>query len=286
MSKREKMVEIAEDTLRILELGSYQNSKGNQVEVANILENAVRNSVLYRPDMESKIEYDTKQILKYSPSFQTVIEVTSETSLEATKRLTKEQANSVVCLNFASARTPGGGFKKGASAQEESIARSSGLFPCISQMREMYDHNRQVLTGFYSDYMIFSPDVPVFKDDTGKLLDEFYTVSFITAPAVNAGVVKDKAWNDRHMILDVMKRRIEKILSLAILHQQEVVVLGAFGCGVFKNEPKDIATLFKEVLEDERFKHSFKKITFAVYDPSPTKENLLPFVQVLSNRNL
>ncbi|WPS85507.1 TIGR02452 family protein (plasmid) [Brevibacillus halotolerans] len=281
---REKMVKIAEDTLKILEVGSYKNSKGNQVEVKSVLENAVRNSVLYTPDMESKIDYDIKQILECWSSFQTVIEVTSETSLEATKRLTEEEVGTVVCLNFASARTPGGGFKKGSSAQEESIARSAGLFPCISQMREMYEHNCQVLTGFYSDYMIFSPDVPVFKDDEGNRLDKFYTVSFITSPAVNAGVVKDKAWDDRHMILEVMKRRIEKVLSLAILHQQEVLVLGAFGCGVFRNEPKDIAKLFKEVLEDDRFKHSFKKITFAVYDPTPTKENLLPFLQTFSSR--
>jgi uncharacterized protein (TIGR02452 family) len=277
VDNRSKLIEIANNTLLILEQGFYDDPQGNRIVIKDSVKTAVQQSVLYRPDMESKIAFDTNQTLKFSTPYETVIEVTSETSLEATRRLSTESVGRIACLNFASARTPGGGFKKGASAQEESIARSSGLFPCISQMREMYDHNRQVLTGFYSDYMIYSPNVPIFKDDKGNLLEHPYSISFITAPAVNAGVVKDKAWKDRHMILDVMRLRLEKVLSIAILHQQEVLVLGAFGCGVFKNEPKDIANLFKHVLQEKRFKTSFKKIVFAVYDHTPDKENLYPF---------
>ncbi|MBP1308811.1 uncharacterized protein (TIGR02452 family) [Paenibacillus sp. 1182] len=277
MDKRKRMVEIAEDTLSILEQGYYINQRAERVEIELLLNNAIQNSVLYRPDDESKIEFDISMREAFSPKYNTTIEVTDETSLEAMKRLSQEGYGQVACLNFASAITPGGGFKRGSSAQEESIARSSGLFSCISQMQEMYDHNRQLHSGFYSDYMIFSPDIPIVKDDEGALWDEPYLISFITAPAVNAAVIKDKAWNERHMILDVMKLRIEKILSIAILHQQEVLVLGAFGCGVFKNEPSDVANLFKKVLDETRFRSAFKKIVFAVFDPTPTKENLTPF---------
>lgn len=275
--KRQHYIEIANDTLQILQDGKYVNVNGEEVFIKDSLESAVSRSVLYTPVMTDRLEFDAKRVIETKSSHNTVYEVTTETSLEAIQRLLDEGEQKVLCLNFASARTPGGGFKKGASAQEETIARSSGLFPCISQMRDMYDHNRQVFTGFYSDHMIYSPDVPLFKNDEGKLHDKPYYSSFITAPAVNAGVVKDKAWSDSHLILDVMKSRIAKILSLAIVYNHEVLILGAFGCGVFKNEPDDIARIFKELLSEERFRQAFKKILFAVYDPTPTKENYTPF---------
>lgn len=278
MDRRARLIAIAEDTLKILETGNYVNSKGVQVDISKPLWSAVQSSILYKPSMETEIDNALKQILTCIKPTATVIEVTLETSLEATKRLAEEGHQNIMCLNFASARTPGGGFLKGSVAQEESLARSSGLYPCISQMAEMYEYNRKTTTGFYSDYMIFSPQVPVFKDDEGKLLDQPYYVSFITAPAVNAGIVKEKAPEKSHMILPVMKRRIEKILSIALIQRQEVLVLGAFGCGVFKNNPDDIAELFREILlDDSRFRSVFKRIVFAVYDPSPNQENFRPF---------
>lgn len=278
--RRQRYIEIAQDTLRILENGKYVNANGVEVDIQAEMSSAISESVLYTPDLGIKIEFDAKRISEAKSPEDTLYEVTTETSLEAIERLLNEGNSKVMCLNFASARTPGGGFKKGASAQEESIARSSGLFPCISQMRDMYDHNRQLFTGFYSDHMIFSPNVPVFKNDAGTLFDEPYYASFLTVPAVNAGVVKDKAWSDSHLILDVMKSRMAKLLSLCVIHGQEVLILGAFGCGVFKNEPTDIARIFKELLEEDRFRYAFKKIVFAVYDPTDAKENYTPFYEL------
>jgi len=72
-------------------------------------------------------------------------------------------------LNFASAKNPGGGFLGGGSAQEESLARSSGLFPCINQMQQMYETNRAYRSCLYTDHMIYSPRVPVFRDDEGYI---------------------------------------------------------------------------------------------------------------------
>lgn len=77
----------------------------------------------------------------------------------------------VAALNFASATHPGGGFLSGARAQEESIARSSGLFACL-EGREMYSWHRSRLDAMYSDWIIYSPDVPVFRTDDGELLEE------------------------------------------------------------------------------------------------------------------
>src|SRR5207253_5281746 len=114
------------------------------------------------------------------------VEVTAETTLSAARRLATTGAR-VIALNFASAKNPGGGFLAGSQAQEESLARSSALYACLEPQREFYEHNRALRSALYSDHILFSPGVPVFRDDAGRLLDEPYLVSFITAPAVNAG---------------------------------------------------------------------------------------------------
>lgn len=100
--------------------------------------------------------------------------------------------------------------------------------------------------------MIFSPDVPVIKDDVGNLLDEPYLVSFITAPAVNAGIVQQREGKENiQKIPQVMLNRIEKILILGILQGCDAIVLGAYGCGVFRNSPQNVAQYFNTLLNEE-----------------------------------
>src|SRR6185437_10556724 len=108
----------------------------------------------------------------------------------AGRLLRDEGADRVLALNFASARHPGGGFLKGSQAQEESLARASGLYACIAPLRGMYDANHRFRSCLYTDHLIYSPDVPVFRADNDSLLDHPYPVSFVTAPAVNAGAVR------------------------------------------------------------------------------------------------
>lgn len=154
---------------------------------------------------------------------------------------------------FCIRQKSGGGFLGGSQAQEESLARSSALYPCISQMEEMYQHNRKLRSCFYSDYMIYSPDVPVFRDDQGMLLEKPYQVAFLTAPAVNAGVVREREPEQVNRIGEVMLERIRYILSLAVQNGVEHLVLGAYGCGVFRNKPEEVAVWFKRVLVDEGY---------------------------------
>jgi uncharacterized protein (TIGR02452 family) len=86
-----------------------------------------------------------------------------------------------VALNFASATSPGGGFLSGARAQEECLARCSGLYACLAD-NPMYGFHRARRDALYSDYAVYSPDVPVFRseDPAGTLLDEPWLCSFIT----------------------------------------------------------------------------------------------------------
>ncbi|SDM43719.1 TIGR02452 family protein [Halarsenatibacter silvermanii] len=177
------------------------------------------------------------------------------------------------------------GFLKGSGAQEESLARSSALYPAIKQMDEMYEANRKHDSSLYLDYMIFSPEVPVFRRDSGELLDKPYNFSFITAPAVNAGAVRENESKERiDQIYPTMKSRIEKILALACEEGIQTLVLGAFGCGVFRNVYEDVAEIFKNFLiDDERFNSAFTKIVFAVLDSSRTGWKFKIFQEKLKN---
>lgn len=259
---------MAQQTLDILGKGQYLSSSGAVIRVDDLLQAAIDGSRLYPPrDFPDPLPGCMQQ--RQSP---TVVEVTPETTLEALQRLASTDP---VWLNFASARNPGGGFLSGAQAQEESLARSSGLYPCIRQMSEMYHYNRRNKTLLYSDHMIYSRRVPVFRDDSGRLLDAPYVASIITAPAVNAGTVRRNEPTEVPLIRPTMAARLRKILWVASTHGHQTVVLGAWGCGVFGNEPQMVAEFFAEALgPGTAFDWCFEQVVIAVFDQSPGKEHL------------
>lgn len=281
-NQRSGRARIAQETLDILEEGQYINGYDRRVSIDEDLKRAIQGSVLYRPDELPALREQVRQLQGAPKSAAAKIEVTGETTLAAASRLVVEEGRTdVVCLNFASAKNPGGGFLGGSQAQEESLARASGLYPCISQMNEMYDHNRKLRTCLYSDYMIYSPGVPVIRDDEDRLLAQYYTTSFITAPAVNAGVVKEREQADDQQIESVMKERIRYILDVAAMNGHRTLVLGAYGCGVFRNDPVDVARYFHDVLVQENFRQSFERIVFAVLDRSAGQRIIKAFQEQL-----
>lgn len=281
-NQRSSRARIAQETLTILEEGQYINGYDRRVSIDEDLKRAIQGSVLYRPDELPALREQVRQLQGVPKSAAAKIEVTGETTLAAASRLVVDEGRTdVVCLNFASAKNPGGGFLGGSQAQEESLARASGLYPCISQMNEMYDHNRKLRTCLYSDYMIYSPGVPVIRDDEDRLLAQYYTTAFITAPAVNAGVVKEREQADDQQIEAVMKERIRYILDVAAMNGHRTLVLGAYGCGVFRNDPVDVARYFHDVLVQEKFRQSFERIVFAVLDRSAGQRIIKAFQEQL-----
>ena len=257
--KQSRRIEIAKDTLEILERGNYINSQGEQVDITTVQNNAVNNTRLFKPDELEEMRAKSER----TNNFQTRYEVTNETTLDAVRRLSVEEEGNVMCLNFASAKNPGGGFLGGALAQEECIARATGLYPCLLQAKEYYEYHRKLNTCLYSDHMIYSPNVPILKDEGGNVLDKLVYTTIITSPAVNAGVIRRNETGNIEKIVPVMRKRIEKLLALCLFHQHTTLVLGAWGCGVFQNDPEEIAELFKEALTGP-FANQFKRVVFAV----------------------
>ena len=143
--------------------------------------------------------------------------------------------------------------------------------------------NRKLETCLYSDNMIYSPKTPVFKTDSGDLLEKHYNISFLTSPAVNAGVVRDREKKNIAKIDAVMLQRLDKILAIAVVKNYKTLLLGAWGCGVFRNNPTDVASYFKQQLcENPIYTDYFEKIVFAIYCPGKNKENLEAFSSVFN----
>lgn len=263
MPSRSQRAEIARQTVDILNRGEY--STGNRtVSIADDLQAAVDGTVHYDPDTLQSLIDDLQPAQRYES---TEFQVTNCTTLAAAKELVESNSGETLCLNFASAKNPGGGFLNGSQAQEESLARASGLYACIEPVGEYYDVNRNCRTSLYTHHMIYSPRVPVVRDDADELLNEPFCVSFLAAPAVNAGALLKNEPQKAGMMEPTMRERIERLLAVAVRHKVANLVLGAWGCGVFRNDPAEVAQWFKQALvEDVRFSSAFREVVFAVLD--------------------
>ncbi|MFP3727529.1 TIGR02452 family protein [Priestia filamentosa] len=281
MNKREELARIAKETLNIVDQGFYKNSLNEKVNIKSEVDKSVAGTILYTPKDTSDILLRLKPEGKY----QTKIRVTNETTLSAAKKLKEAEEEKVLALNFASAKNPGGGFLKGSPAQEESLARASSLYESLISKGEMYEYNKKLKTCLYSDYMIYTPDAVIIRNNEGDLENKPYSVSFITSPAVNAGVVRGReSVAAQNQIHPVMKKRIEKILVLGIHHGYKKIVLGAFGCGVFKNRPEDVSSYFKEViLKNPKIRNQYEEIVFAVLDLTDKKQTYQTFKKIMES---
>lgn len=249
---RRRRQEIAEETVAITRAGRYRSATEAEVDIGAAVTRAVESTTLHTPERPPARAVPTAR--------RTEISIANETTLEGARRL-RDAGHDVAALVFASARNPGGGFLSGSEAQEESLARASGLYAC-QEGSPFYEHHRALRDPRYSHHVIHAPDVPVFRDDSGTLLDAWWPCSFIVAAAVNCREMSD---DERAGVAPIMRGRIGRILDVAAAHRHRAIVLGAFGCGVFRNDPAVVAALFAEALETT---HAgvFEHLRFSVYD--------------------
>ncbi|MEV7072532.1 TIGR02452 family protein [Streptomyces sp. NPDC093990] len=255
---------IAQETEEIVAAGRYRAPDGREVSIAAEIEAARAGTRMYGPGPVEVPAFTVADTVgEVAVGAVTVVEVTGESSLEAARRLGGRTA----VLNFASARNPGGGYLNGAQAQEEALCRASALYTCQLRAREFYDHHRAHRDPFYTDRVIHSPAVPVFRDDRGRLLESAYPVGFLTAAAPNAGVVRRTAPERAAELPRALVTRAEQVLSVAVTEGYRRLVLGAWGCGVFQNDPAQVAGAFRTLLgPDGRFAGAFEHVVFGVLD--------------------
>ena len=266
---RSECARQAREILQMLEQGSYTTPSGKTVDIADAVRDAVDATIEYRPgDRVAAGEW--RRVA-------TRVSVVNGTSLASARAMAARGASPLV-LNFASAKNPGGGFLNGARAQEESLARSSALYACL-EGREMYAHHRASSDPMYSSWMIWSPGVPVVRDDeSGALLEEPYSCAFLTAPAPNAKVVLERDRDRAEQVERAMRERVTRSLAIARQHGHVHLVLGAWGCGVFGNDPAVVADAYARELEGT-FAGVFEEVVFAVLDWSEERRFVRPFAE-------
>ena len=202
----------------------------------------------------------------------------------------------VAVHNFASASNPGGGVVNGASAQEECLCRCSGLYFSLNtpaMWDGFYEPHREAHDPIHNDDIIYTPGVTVFKTDTAmpKLMPEsdWYDVDVITCAAPNLRSQpsnrynsgdgnKQTVMNDKDLLV-LHERRLHRILEVALSEGCDTIILGAFGCGAFQNNPEVVALANRNVIKD--YLHAFKNIEFAVYCSPRNEQNFKIFEKVL-----
>ena len=235
-------------------------------------------------DVEKKIYKDPAEIV-----------ISQKRSLEAASEY---PLNKVCVHNFASASNPGGGVTRGSNAQEECLCRCSSLYFCLNTKRmweQFYAPHRAMHNPIHNDDIIYTPSVVVFKTDTAepKLLQEkdWYKVNMITCAAPNLRNRPSNAYNtgdgkvsvnvtDKELF-DIHVKRLRRILDVALVNGNEVVILGAFGCGAFTNNPEVVAEAAKKVIKE--YRQAFVAIEFAIYCSPWDSENYKIFKRVLGD---
>lgn len=256
---------IAKQTLAILEAGEYQAPSGVRVVIRAEIDEAVAGTELFEPSQHLEAAAGAGADSPRLPR----LEVTDETTQIAAHRLTiDEGVGHLVLLNFASARNAGGGFINGARAQEEDVTRCSALYSCLTKasVRPYYDRNRDESSLLYTDHVIYSPAVPFFRTRSRNLIERPFRASVITAPAPNAGQVLRRDRTARPRIEKALRRRAGRILAVARARGHRILLLGAWGCGVFRNDPHMVADAFGRWFESERFAGAFERVVFAIRD--------------------
>ncbi|MFE2726025.1 TIGR02452 family protein [Kitasatospora sp. NPDC059327] len=284
MSSRLHNVAVVNEEIALR--GSYRAAGGELVQVAEPLAAARAGTVSYAPQaLDALLRAGAPG--PAAPG-RAAVEVTAEGSIGAARRLVEAGAGRVGVLNFASARNPGGGYLRGARAQEEDLCRSALLYSCLLEAPDYYEAHRASGDLRYSHRVIVSPDVPVIRSEKGELLARPYPVTFLTSPAPNAGQLARRSESADGRGVDgrgvdgrgadvrgVLAERAARVLAAAARHEIRALVLGAWGCGVFRNDPAQVAEAFEGALA--QYGPAFDRVVFAVWDRTPVSANRAAF---------
>jgi uncharacterized protein (TIGR02452 family) len=258
----ERAAQLGRSALEAAQRGWYEDVQGNRVDW-----NAVSGADAAKLSIAPADALPTTGAPRFA---ETLVSVANETTLGAAYALI-ERGLRPLALNFANGVQPGGGFLLGARAQEEVLCRSSALISTLLGDR-MYDANRRFAPHASSDWLILSPEVPVFRSDDGTSLARPWLLSFATCAAPYAPALGQPQSGD------LLQKRIGRLLDVASAYGYDTLVLGAWGCGAFANDPARTARDFRAALEARE--GLFREVVFAIADWSPERRYLGPFRDV------
>lgn len=169
-------------------------------------------------------------------------------------QILSDQGLNVLGLNMAAPGHPGGGVGRGCFAQEENCFRRSNYFLALPKIPELYP--------IPENGCIYTKTITVIKDQKYQLLEKPFTVSMVACAALRHPPMKSNGEYLKDSDQQLMKDKIDQIFQTGLLNQHDCLVLSAFGCGAFGNNPTIVAELFNEAIK--KYWGCFKNITFAV----------------------
>ena len=280
IDRRTKNAEIFRDT--------EHRYKSNS-ELIDIVQESTQNQVFIA-------EKSTVNTIVQPKTNKATVVVSGKRSLEAAEVYAK-QGKKVCVLNFASATNPGGGVVNGSSAQEECICRCTTLYPCLNNddlWTSFYAPHRKAANPLYNNDCIYTPNVCVFKSDINfpepLQKNEWWKVNILTCAAPNLRERPSNAINPHAgykpakvttaELETLLTARVRRIFEVAVSNENEVLILGAFGCGAFRNPPEIVANVFNKVMQD--YLGYFDTIEYAVYHTEREVANYEAFKKIIS----
>lgn len=207
-------------------------------------------------------------------TYHPAVELWDKDSVTAALKLRTEHPDSKICiLNFASYKNPGGKFIEGSSAQEEALCHASNLYNILLRFDKVYyvPHREKGATNrsLYYDEAIYTPDV-IFSDNK-------FNVLTCAAPNWSAASRFGVSLEENNKTL---KSRIEFIKSILEENKVDIAILGAWGCGVFGQDPITVASYFNTA-----FYHStIPTIVYAI--PDKNSINYRAFKEIICGNTL
>lgn len=235
------------------------------------IECSVNNTQVYDVKTEMLLKADRKcntkpcQIhLKDMTTSQAIFDVRSE-----------DELSRIAVLNFASYKNPGGMFLKGSIAQEEALCHDSTLYNVLKHFDDTYyAWNRKHLNrAMYEHRALYSEDIVFIKDD------KHYLVDVLTCAAPNYGAASKYQNVTEEENKKILRERIEFLFQVAMTEGVDILILGAWGAGVFKQSPTLVASEFLRAIQ--KYQYSFTDIIFAV--PKSKNKNYEAFASVLKD---
>ena len=289
---RQNNIDMLQDTLKILKKG-YYTVNGHKVDL-KLSRKEMEEAHVFLPEDIKKIsqfkDFNHCSILgrcgygcENEDSF-----TLARRRLEQTAILRAKDDKPILVLNLANAVSPGGGVRHGAKAQEEDLCRKSSLLLSLESenARAYYEYNRALHSNMGSDAVIINPHVEIIKDEKGNLLEDSVVVAVMTCAAPN--LIYGMEGLSRQEYEAMMYGRITGMLKVAARFGYRFLVLGAFGCGAFRNDPRVVSDLFYKALKEFDFdgmkeKDMFRRIDFAVMDHSEDQHNFNEFSRNFTN---
>lgn len=198
---------------------------------------AVRNTIRYNENsVFSAVKSEDRAIAR-------VIRTDSVTAV--VKAVEQNAFLKTAVLNFASYNNPGGRFLDGSTAQEESLCHSSFLYNVLKEFNDTYyeDNRHNKNRGLYKDRALYTPNV-YFRNEEGVV-----SCDVITCAAPNKSLLYKYGNFTEEENSKVLRNRIKFVLNIAAKNYVDILILGAWGCGVFKQDPIEVATMFKKEIE-------------------------------------